>query len=161
MIKPQQIKICSNIAPNLTKLLVHVSCQYMEFAIISNSNEISEIIFPIKKPSHPSIGNSAFLLRLSALVPSPCKMNFAQSWTFRIDQSIFSDSEILYGLFVSELIDCCQVKKLYTGGMSNFAKIQSHYYRSLWGRCDLSAFAALKYRYLLQPGMNKNMCLRG
>jgi len=50
---------------------------YMEFAIISDSKEISEIIFPIKKPSHLTIGNSAFLLRLSAFVPSPCKMNFA------------------------------------------------------------------------------------
>jgi len=51
----------------------------MEFVIITDIKAISEIIFPIKKPSHPSIGNSAFLLRLSALVPSPCKMNFAQS----------------------------------------------------------------------------------
>jgi hypothetical protein len=43
----------------------------MEYVIISDIKEISEIIFPIKKPSHPSIGNSAFSLRLSAFVPSP------------------------------------------------------------------------------------------
>jgi hypothetical protein len=49
----------------------------MEFITISDSKEISEMVFPIKKPSHPSMGNSAFLLRLSALVQSPCKMNFA------------------------------------------------------------------------------------
>jgi len=52
-------------------------CQYMEFIIISDIKAISEIILPIKKPSHPSIGSSAFLLRLSAFVPSSCKMNLA------------------------------------------------------------------------------------
>ena len=60
-------------------ILVTDFLPYMKFVIITNIKAISEIIFPIKKPSHPSIGNSAFLLRLSALVPSPSKMNFAQS----------------------------------------------------------------------------------
>ena len=62
MIKPQQIKICSNIAPNLTKLLVHVSCQNQKFKIISDRKAISsQLLLSFSSMSVP-IDHDLYLL---------------------------------------------------------------------------------------------------
>jgi hypothetical protein len=51
--------ILINVNLFLITIMTPLNSQYMEFAIISDSKELSEIIFPIKMPSPPSLGNSA------------------------------------------------------------------------------------------------------